>query len=85
MKVKAAYDYDAQRWTTGAEAQEVRKQHLREEIALFRSDRGQAYADFINVDKAEALAGLEQELAALEADTAPRNVNPNGIRPGWAL
>ena len=51
----ATYDYENQRWITGPEADRLCKRQLRDELELLRSDEGENYADFIAIDRTEAI------------------------------
>lgn len=62
-----AYDYEAQRWVTGAEAVRVRRAQLDEELALLGSDRAAEYLRMIGSSATvrESLASVRAQLAEL--------------------
>ena len=60
-----AYDYTNQRWLTGEEARAERKSQIESDLALLKSDKGQAYADLIGANRIGMISRLTQELANL--------------------
>lgn len=60
-----AYDYDAQQWVEGPAAVPLRIKQLEEQLALFKSPRGEEYSRCIGADRDNAIARIEMELAGL--------------------
>jgi hypothetical protein len=65
MNNPTAYNYDTQQWVTGPGALALRIKQLEEELALFKSPRGEEYARCIGAYRENAIARIEMELAAL--------------------
>lgn len=70
--MKTAYtvfDYDKQQWLFGEHAMDLRREQIQDELRVLRGSGGADYARFIRADRAERIAALEMEFAAL--DPAP--------------
>jgi hypothetical protein len=66
-KKMTTYDYENQRWITGPEAQRLCKRQLRDELELLRSEEGDSYADFIAVDRVEAIKRITLTLTGVSS------------------
>ena len=63
----AAYDYDKQEWIEDkAQAQAQAIKQTREHLELLEGNRGSGYAEFIGVDRAQAIREAREALFQLD-------------------
>ena len=63
--MNCCYDYDKQVWIEGEAATTLRREQLKKELGLLKSERGSYYAQSVGMDRVLMIMYREQELIEL--------------------